>query len=204
MTFARTIPQTSFTLYPQNSVLGQLYKTAESTENISTLPAVALVKAGDLLEKLYDSTSASYVVRAAQSAHGSLLALAGVAIYKSAKGGGPAGWAGQSTPSDYQVGELVPFCRRGMIFAKWVSADGTTGQVPFSTPNYLHSTTVSASSATNGAFTDKAVASTSGSEVDACPSTILLCEDQTGVTPNGSGLQMSPGFGTCLVSLNLP
>jgi hypothetical protein len=199
-----SLPQTSFNLYPANSVLGQLYKTAQSTENINTYPAVALVKAGDLLEKLYDATSLSYVVRAAQSAHGALLALAGVAIYKSAKGGAPASWAGLSTPSDYQVGELVPFCRRGSVFAKWLSKDGATGQSSFTSPNYAHSSTVSASSATNGAFTDITVTATGGSEVDACPTGVLLREDQTGVTPNGSGLGQAPGFGTCLVELNLP
>lgn len=201
---AFTIPQTVFNLYPANSVLGQLYKTAESTENIKTLPALYLIKAGDLLEKLYDATSKTYSVRSAQSASGALVALAGVAIYKSAKGGGPATWAGVSTPSDYQVGENCSFVRRGQIFAKWLSKDGATAQVYSATPNYAHSTTLTASSATNGAFTDLPVTSVSGSEVDACPATIVLGEDQTGVNPNGTGLGQAPGFGTCLVSLNLP
>jgi len=198
------LPQTSFSLYPQNAVLGQLYRTAESTDSVATFPAVAVVQAGDLLEKLYDSTSASYVVRAAQAVSGALIALAGVAIFKSAKGGAPGVYTGASTPATYQIGQLVSFCRKGSIFAKWLSKDGSTGQVPFSAPNYAHSTTVSASSSTNGAFTDLPATSLSGSEVDACPTGVLLMQDQTGVKPNGSGLGQAPGFGVCLVELNLP
>jgi hypothetical protein len=208
------IPQTTFNLYPTNAYLGQLYRTAENTENCRSLPALYLVKAGDLLERLYDSTSKTYSVRAAQSASGALVALAGVAIYKSAKGGGPSTWAGVSTPSDYQIGEQVTFVRRGMVFAKWLSAAGAA-QAYGTTPNYAHSSTAGTGSqaggtttTTNGAFTDAATATTAGAEVDVCPSSIVLGEDQTGVDPSGTGLgqftAISSGMGICLVSLNLP
>jgi hypothetical protein len=197
-----TLPQTTFPLYPTNSVLGQLYRTAGNTENIKVYPALVACVPGDLLEKLYDATTTEYCVRPAQSANGALLALAGVAIYKSAKGGAPGVFTGASTPGTYQPGEMVSFCRRGQIFAKWLSADGTTGQVPFTVPNYAHSTTTVGNS--QGAFTDKATASTAGSEVDACPAGFQLQEDQTGVKPNGTGLGQAPGFGTCLVAVNLP
>lgn len=199
---ASTLPQSTFPLYPTNSVLGQLHRTAANTDNIHVRPALLACSPGDLLEKLYDATTATYCVRPAQSANGALIALAGVAIFKSAKGGAPGVFTGASTPSVYQVGENVPHCRKGQIFAKWLSTDGTTGQVPYSTPNYAHSTTTPGTA--QGSFTDKATASTAGAEVDVCPAGIQLQEDQTGVKPNGSGLGQAPGFGTCLVELNLP
>lgn len=197
-----TLPQSTFPIYPTSALLGQLYRAAAQTPYIRVLPALLACAPGDLLERLYDATSTEYCVRPAQSANGALISLAGVAVYKSAKGGAPGVFTGASTPSTYQVGEMVPHCRRGTIYAKWLSTDGSTGQVPYSVPNYAHSTTTVGTS--QGAFTDKATASTTGSEVDACPATISLEEDQTGVKPSGSGLGQAPGFTVCLVTLNLP
>jgi len=195
---ATTLPQTTYNKSFAPGMLGQLYRAGENTHEKGALPALETIQPGDLLERLFDNTSGAYVVRVAQSASGSLQSLAGVAIYKSMRQ--PVAPPYQSAPSGYVAGEMVPYVRRGKIYAKWLSTDGSTAQVPYTAPKYAHSSTTAGF--TRGAFTDKATSSTAGSEVDNCPSGVVLCEDQTswaGFT-NNSGTYTS----ICLVELNLP
>lgn len=185
-----TFPQTTYVKSFPAGQLGQLYRAGANTHEKGTLPALVACQPGDVLERLFDSGSGTYVVRPAQAASGALVSLAGVAIFKSMRQ--PTMPPYTSITTGYQPGEMVPYVRRGKIYAKWNSTDGTTAQVPYSVPKYAHSTTTVG--ATQGAFTDKATSAVAGSEVDNVPAGIALCEDQTATL----------GFTICLVELNLP
>lgn len=198
MSFA-TFPQTT---YRQNFVpgqKGQLYRPGHNTHEKFALSAVAACQPGDLLERLLDATSGSYAVRPAQSANGALYDLAGVAIYKSMRMPYEPPYSG-TLATGYQIGDMVEHVRKGKVYAKWSSKDGTTAQLSYTVPNYSHSTTTYGSDTAGvnyvaqGGFTDHATSATAGSEVDACPAWgVKLCEDQTGLID----------FYTCLVDLNL-
>lgn len=184
--------------FPQTSVswdflpgkLGMVYRSHANTAEMGVLPAVSLIQAGDLLERVFDATSATYVVRSAQSLNGALKSLAGVAVFKEARQPVAPPYTGTLT-TGYQIGEMVPYVRKGKIYAKWLS-NASAAQVPYSSPNYAHSSTPSLTA--SGAFTDKVAAVGAGVEVDACPTGISLCEDVTATL----------GFTVCLVDLNLP
>lgn len=184
-------PQTSVVFDFVPGQLGQLYDSHGNTEQIFAKPALVAIQPGDVLEQIHDNTSNTDCVRPAQSLNGALKALAGVALYKSSRQPVNPPYSGTIT-TGYQIGDMVPYVRKGKVYAKWLSNDGTTAQVPYSTPNYAHSSTTVGNS--QGAFTDKATLATAGSEVDACPTGVQLCEDCTA----------SCGFTICLVDLNLP
>lgn len=188
-----TFPQTTYVKSYPAGQLGQLYKHGANTHLKGALPAVSIIQPGDLLEKLFDSGSSTYVVRPAKSATGALVALAGVAIYKSMRQPISPPYNTTYVPG-FQIGDMVEFVRQGKIYAKWYSKDGTTAQLSYTSPNYAHSTTSTSSTGPVGAFTDLSTTATTGSEVDACPSGVQIQEDQTATL----------GFGICLVELSLP
>lgn len=183
-----TVPQTTYSMDPPIGKIGMLYRTPRNTAEFGALPALENIQPGDLLEKVVDGNGVAGV-RAAQSANGALKSIAGVAVYKAMRAPRQVGDANSVT--GFAIGEMVSYVKKGKIFAKWLSTDGSTAQVAFTAPNYAHSTTLTAE---RGAFTDKAVASTSTHEVDACPTGIQLAKDVT----------YNLGFGVCLVELNLP
>lgn len=186
--------------FPQTTVdwdfkigkLGQLYLPAANyTSVLDSKPALVDIQPGDLLEEVFDATTQTYSVRPAQAASGALVSLAGVAIFKSARQPVAPPYSG-TVATGYQPGDMVTYCRKGIVFAKWNSTNGTSPQVAYTVPKYAHSSTTPGP--TQGAFTDKATSSTAGSEVDTLGGGVLIYKDVTGAL----------GFGVCLVELNLP
>lgn len=185
MTIPHGFPQSSVTANTTAACLGMPRNAPGNSQLFGALPAMAVVQPGDVLEKVL--SGGVICVRGAQSANGALAPLCGVALYKDARM--PA-TRQASTTTGYQIGESVPYMRRGQIYAKFVSTDGATAQVLGGVANYEHSTTLLAEQA---AFTDKATASTTGHEVDAVPGAVFV-KDVTATL----------GFGFCLVDLNWP
>lgn len=186
--------------FPQTTVdwdfkigkLGQLYLAAANHASLlDSKPALVACSPGDVLEEVFDSTTQTFCVRPAQAASGALVSLAGVALFKSARQPVSPPYSG-TVATGYQPGDMVTYCRKGIVFAKWLSTNGSSAQVAYSVPKYAHSTTTPG--ATQGAFSDKATSATAGSEVDSLGGGVLIYKDVTAAL----------GFGVCLVELNLP
>jgi hypothetical protein len=191
------LPQTVFTRDPLPGYLGQPFSLGRDTHQKGAMVALDVIQPGDLLERLFDSTSNTYCVRPAQAATGALVSLAGVAVYKTIRSSYEPPYNTTYVPG-YQIGDMVEFVRKGKIYAKWYSA-ASAAQVAFSAPNYAHSSTTVGTG--QGAFTDHAVATTTGAEVDVLPvNSAVLDPDQTGIF----GFTTVGGLVTsvCLVELN--
>lgn len=178
------IGQLSYSLYPSAAVPGQL---GDLTSNdIDSAPAAEVINPGRLLQIASDGVSVQQV----QNTSGDTTtppSSVGVAVLKTAReGGGATGVTAYGIGGvTYAVGEMVPFVRKGRIFAEW---KGTT-QTAFGTPRVYHSSTTATD---RGKFTDAAAASTAGSEV----------------SPAGSAFRLRQAFAgagsVCLLDVNLP
>lgn len=178
-------PQTDYSLQPQIAVAGQLYKYSVSDELVDYVASVA-ISPGQLCEVVAatsGSASQEDTCRPAQSVSGTLLPLAGVAIYKDPRA--PAlGFTFPGGGGVFNPGDRVPLLRRGRIYANWTGA--ASGQGSLIGVNYEHST----ATGPQGYFTVAATSATTGAEVDIA---------------TGCRLLRSIGSTTlCLVEVNLP
>lgn len=186
-----TFPQTAVSFEFSSGQLGQPYNAVGNAQNeIHVKPALLACSPGDILEQITDATTKTECIRPAQSLNAALKDIAGVALYKSSRQPVSPPYTGTLT-TGYKIGDMVPYMRKGKIYAKWLS-NASAAQVSYSTPNYAHSSTTPGTS--QGAFTDKATLGTVGSEVDTCPTGVRLVHD----------VSASLGFTICLVELNLP
>lgn len=200
------MPQLAYSLTAAAGGAGMLYGNGSSQYDRDHAIAGAIIQPGQLIELVTVSgRQLAFPLKDATTGGSFAPKLLGVAemIVSSAEQAyttyAVPNIGGSSTFAGYPIGKVVPFLRRGLIWAQWDGNTGTALPAGMGTMQVIHSST---GAHQQGVVTTLAAQTTVGYEIDALPATVQFYD------PTGVSGSYTDAFGNVIpivvLSLNLP